>query len=195
MKARHARIQGWQPAPAYAVSPRLAARARKNKWVRAALTQPSVEILIVHGDMVAAHAAIGGLLRVSRIDRERKALERLLRDRRAFADLNESSPGAGMTGHMGIGAELLGADDWDDDGTYLVTLFFKVLTVPVYPLAAYVASPRGDGTQSFRRIPLTRKLIMWRWAALGVGALLLMALIGYEIQLASEGRGSFATDQ
>jgi hypothetical protein len=137
--------------------------------------------VLIGGDLVEAHTRLGQLLRRSRNPDERRALEKLLLNRRAFADPREAAVGEGQTVRF-MGARLLGIHDWAKDGSYLVTLFFTILGVPLYPLGCYVVYAKADGYESYHRIPLTRQLVWWRLAAGGIGVLLLLALVVHTVQ-------------
>ncbi|XXX78464.1 hypothetical protein WMF30_06795 [Sorangium sp. So ce134] len=102
----------------------------------------------------------------------RELLDALLARRRLFLEPMRRSPWL-MTMN-GVGATVYGASDRDpEDGTYIKTLFFVFLFVPLYPFGSYLVADGADA-RSWRfigRAPLGPALYLWQRAvALGITA-------------------------
>lgn len=125
------------------------------------------------------HAAIVGARRGASPD-EQRAIDAVLRRRRAFAERIRGAPM--MHTVNGIGTRLYGAAEPNPaDGTSIGTLFLTVVYVPVLPLACYLVRPTSAkglnrSWQFFAKVPLTRGHRTWRWGALAAVALAACAL-------------------
>ncbi|WP_437318302.1 hypothetical protein [Sorangium sp. So ce385] len=100
----------------------------------------------------------------------RALLDALLARRRLFLEPMRRSPWL-MTMN-GVGATVYGESDRDpEDGTYIKTLFFVFLFVPLYPFGSYLVA-NGAEARSWRfiaRAPLGPALYAWQRAvALGI---------------------------
>jgi tetratricopeptide (TPR) repeat protein len=93
-----------------------------------------------------------------------------------FPEMRPVHRAPSLTTVNGIGTSLAGRRDYDEEtNTYVTTLCFCVLFVPVIPLAAYRVAEAGGGRYYFLgRVPLS--LFAWRWnvgwpifAAVGLG--------------------------
>ncbi|HTS18903.1 MAG TPA: hypothetical protein VMP11_15125 [Verrucomicrobiae bacterium] len=103
---------------------------------------------------------------------DRHLIGQLLSDRRLFAEPIKRPPR--MHTHDGIGTSLWGKEEVDPaDGSYIGTLFFVLLFLPIYPIAQYLVRPATlRGWYFLARVPLNRKMRLWRqMAALSVAVL------------------------
>jgi hypothetical protein len=102
---------------------------------------------------------------------ERARVEALLKEPRTFGVPVNAAPT--MSTINGLGSALYGKRAPRSDGTYVATLYFVVLFVPLIPIAAYVVRAIHPGWQFFAKVPLTRFQIWWRRLALLVPLLLI----------------------
>ncbi|HXU81898.1 MAG TPA: hypothetical protein VN914_10910, partial [Polyangia bacterium] len=86
----------------------------------------------------------------------------------------------------GIGTMLYGQSERDPDGTFIATLFFTFLFVPLVPISQYLVRPLGGRKWSFfGKVPPSSLVVRWR-QAVAVGAAVVVAMIGWA---AVESRG------
>ncbi len=105
---------------------------------------------------------------------EKEALERVLANRRLFLEPIEGGPG--LQTFNGIGTYLAGTQEKAPDGTYISTLFFMLVFVPLWPIRQYlVAQAEGGGWFFLGGVPLSTMHRWWR--RITVGALAATAMI------------------
>ena len=97
---------------------------------------------------------------------ERALIDDLLNSRRLFAEPLKRVPK--MITADGVGTKLYGKQEEDpSDGTHIATLFFVLLFLPLYPLGQYLVAPAGGRRWYFlAKVPLNKKMLLWRRAAL-----------------------------
>lgn len=104
---------------------------------------------------------------------ERAALDELLRYRRNFVE--PGSPGA-MGSLNGVGVKLYGSQELDPrDGSFIATLYFIVVFIPIYPIAEYLVSRASSGLirsswHVYGKVPMSRGHRLWRKAGVGLAA-------------------------
>ena len=112
----------------------------------------------------------------------------LLAHRRLFLKPLNGAPA--MITFNGVGASLYGSADADaNDGTYVATLFFVFVFVPVFPIASYLvrdASKGGRRAWSFiAKVPLGTFTYLWQRAC----GLAMLGLVAFGAISAIEGYG------
>ncbi|MCA9691760.1 MAG: hypothetical protein KC636_19300 [Myxococcales bacterium] len=76
----------------------------------------------------------------------------------------------------GCGVRMYGERDLLDDGSYVSTRFATLVFLPLFPIDAFRVAPGEDGGWYFlARAPLSRVARVWRYAAAGLFALLLIS--------------------
>ncbi|MGE0431734.1 MAG: tetratricopeptide repeat protein [Planctomycetota bacterium] len=94
-------------------------------------------------------------------DDERRLCNEMRNDLRFFATPISAAPG--MYTLNGVGTSLYGASDKRRDGTYIATLFFVILFLPIIPIARYIVRPAGGRSYNFyAKVPMWGFLGMWR---------------------------------
>ncbi len=121
------------------------------------LLDPSVKAVLADPEVQAAleSGAPGRLERLLRRKRKfepdpgvKQAIGALLADRRLFVRPIRSAPG--MFTFNGIGTKLYGRRDYDpSDGTYIATLWFVVLFIPIFPIRQYLVRDAGGNAYNF----------------------------------------------
>jgi Flp pilus assembly protein TadD len=109
---------------------------------------------------------------------EQPEIDELLDNRRLFAEPIKKPPT--MFTMNGVGTSLYGKQELDpNDGTYIATLFFTLVFLPVFPLGQYLVSP-ADGNKWYfhAKVPVGRKMRSWRRASLAGAVVLACAAIG-----------------
>jgi hypothetical protein len=133
------------------------------------------------GRGVDAHAALRR--RLGEDASRRAARQALLDDLRLWAQPATGAPG--MFTLNGVGTRPSGVEDMRPDGSFILTNWFVVLFVPVWPLGAYLVRPgRGGWRQSWyflARVPVSEASRQWGWRALAVLGLLAAAFAAFVI--------------
>jgi len=130
----------------------------------ALLRDREVAAAIRSGSPLAVHEALRKKLPSVTSPESRDSLAALLKNRRLFVEPIESPPG--LTTVNGIGARLLGREEWnEEDGSYIATLWATLLFLPLWPIRPYlvVGGPRG-GWHFLGRTPLSNHIRRWRLA-------------------------------
>ena len=140
------------------------------------MSHPAVEAAIEGGGGAALERALRQARPLAATHGERELIDRLLTQRRLFMAPVKSAPT--MFRLNGVGTALHGAADRARDGTYIATLFFTFVFVPVVPLSSWLVRHAGDNSWNFfGKVPLSRAHRIWRWVAAGlVAALVLFAV-------------------
>jgi tetratricopeptide (TPR) repeat protein len=109
---------------------------------------------------------------------ERPLIDELLNNRRLFAEPIKQPPT--MFTFNGVGTSLYGKQEPDPtDLTHIGTLFITLLFLPVFPLAQYLVSPADASSWYFHaKVPLNRKMRLWRQATLGCAVALVCLVAG-----------------
>lgn len=152
--------------------------ASPDFWVAALGGDATAERLVRDGAIAKAiqsrrpsqiHAAMENKFRHAKSPGDHAALWRALENRRLFAEPIRKAPG--MSTVNGIGMRLSGAQDRDpQDGSYISTLFFTLLFIPIWPVRQYLVSDAGRGAWSFQAtVPMSRLHKRWRKIVAGVG--------------------------
>ena len=94
---------------------------------------------------------------------EARAIDAILARRRLFTIPVAKAPS--LTTLNGIGSRIYGKSDVAADGSYLGTLFFTLLFLPVWPIAQYVLWSEGNRYTFLGEIPLSRGMRAWRRTA------------------------------
>ncbi|HEY6100594.1 MAG TPA: tetratricopeptide repeat protein, partial [Anaeromyxobacter sp.] len=129
-------------------------------------SDPEVASAIAAGDARKLHAALARRRKGKRGAFEGRAIDAVLAHRRLFTMPVVKAPS--LTTLNGIGSRLWGKSDAASDGTYVTTLFFTVLFLPLWPIAQYLVRSDGNQYAFFGELPLSAGLRTWRRA---VGAL------------------------
>ncbi|MFT3913216.1 MAG: hypothetical protein QM704_03725 [Anaeromyxobacteraceae bacterium] len=131
---------------------------------------PPVAAAVAKGDGFALFKALRARRRTGRGPGEERALDAILAKRRLFAMPTGSAPG--LYTLNGIGTRMYGRSEEGTDGSYVGTLFFTFVFLPVWPIAQYLVSSEGAKYYFFGKVPISPTLRAWR---LTVVALALVA--------------------
>jgi tetratricopeptide (TPR) repeat protein len=103
----------------------------------------------------------------------RRLLEEVLANRRWFLEPITRAPSLSTVN--GIGTMLYGESEKEADGTYIATLFFVFVFIPIFPIAQYLVRDLGGRKWSFfGKVPASSSVTRWR-RAVGLGVLLTVA--------------------
>jgi hypothetical protein len=117
------------------------------------------------------------LLKHSRVERsvQRAAKQREVADDLRFW-LSPVSKGPGMFTFNGIGTRLIGRQQEAPDGTYIGTLWFTIVFLPVWAISSYLVLPAEKGWHFLAKTPLPTAHRLSRWLVGAVaGALVVWA--------------------
>ena len=142
-------------------------------------SDPKVAAAVQAGDGEKLFAALEARRKGPRASFERRTLDAVLGRRRLFiSPMNQGAPK--LFTLNGVGSRIYGKSDLAADGTYVGTLFFTVLYLPVWPLAQYLCWSSGRQYQFYGKVPLSRTMKLWR-AAVGAGAVAVAAAIALAV--------------
>ena len=140
----------------------------------AVLAHPAVAAAVERGGGAALEKALRRARAVAGTREEAAVVDRMLGSRRLFLEPRRKAPT--MFRVNGIGTALHGAADRARDGTYVGTLFFTFVFLPLLPLSAWlVRRAEGRGWHFFGRVPLSRAHRAWRLVVAGLVAAGLVA--------------------
>ena len=133
------------------------------------MSHPAVEAAIEGGGGAALERALRQARPLAATHGERELIDRLLTQRRLFMAPVKSAPT--MFRLNGVGTALHGAADRARDGTYIATLFFTFVFVPVVPLSSWLVREAGGRSWTFLgKVPLSPAHRVWRWVVAGLHA-------------------------
>jgi tetratricopeptide (TPR) repeat protein len=135
-------------------------------------TEPSIAAAISRGDGFALMSALRERRAARRGPGEERALDAILARRRLFTAPVGSAPA--LFTFNGIGSRIYGRSDPAPDGSYVGTLFFTLLYLPIWPIAQYLVASEGSRYLFLGKVPLSATLKVWRVAVLA----LTVALVG-----------------
>jgi hypothetical protein len=142
-------------------------------------SDPKIAAAIAAGDGAKLSAALKARRKGPRAAFEHRTLDAILQRRRLFiSPMNGGAPG--LFTLDGIGSRIYGKSDLAPDGTYVGTLFFTVLYVPLWPIAQYLCWSSGTQHQFYGKLPLSRTMMLWR-AVVGAGAAAMAAAIALAV--------------
>jgi Tetratricopeptide repeat len=122
---------------------------------------PSIGPIVSNNRGAKLYQALQARLKAENNPTNRRLIEDVLRDRRWFLEPLTSAPT--MSTINGIGTMLYGESERDPDGTYVSTLFFTFVFVPIYPIAQYLVRPLGGRKWSFfGKVPPSAVIRTWR---------------------------------
>jgi hypothetical protein len=124
-------------------------------------THPSVARAIERGRPHAVYRALFWLRRLGKAGPDAALIDGLLANRRLFIQPLNGAPA--MATLNGIGARPYGEAERDPrDGSYIMTLYFVALFVPIYPFSAYLVRPAVKGWSFFGKVPLSTAGYVWQ---------------------------------
>jgi hypothetical protein len=99
--------------------------------------------------------------------------------RLTYEGVKEIDRAPAMETIYGIGTKLYGKRDFDPESrSYIATLYFTILYIPIIPIAAYRVIDAGANAYRFLgKVVLTQRQRTYRWVMLGAGALFLLVMI------------------
>ncbi len=147
---------------------------------------PALRRAIERGRPLDAYRALFWASKMGRFGKQSDVAVQLLSQRRIFVKALGRAPV--MFTLNGVGTRLYGRSDIDvQDGTYVATLFLVFLFVPVFPFASYLVRGSqdrpGKAWTFLAKVPLATETHFWQ----RVGALGLIALIGFGLVRALSG--------
>jgi tetratricopeptide (TPR) repeat protein len=131
-------------------------------------SDPAVAAAMAAGSARKLHAALEKRKKGPRGAFEGRAIDAILAQRRLFLDPVAAAPS--LYTMNGIGTMIWGKSDVGSDGTYVGTLFFVLVFLPIWPIAQYLLYSQGNQYQFFGKLPLSRTMRLWR-AAVAVALL------------------------
>src|SRR5438552_2537623 len=93
------------------------------------LEDPEIAEVAKGKDLQKLDALLRARLKAATDARTRATIEKLLKNRRIFVQRIDSAPS--MTTVRGVGTMLYGSSDREADGTYIGTMFFVFLFIPI----------------------------------------------------------------
>jgi hypothetical protein len=141
-------------------------------------SDPEVAAAVAAGDARKLHAALARRRKGKRGAFEARAIDAILARRRLFTMPVVKAPS--LTTLNGIGSRLWGKSEAANDGTYVTTLFFTVLFLPIWPIAQYLVRSDGNRYSFFGELPLSARLRTWR-RAVGTLAVAGAAAVGVAV--------------
>lgn len=146
---------------------------------------PGIDDALRSGSRAKTHRALQAVRGKAGSIEVNEAIERAVAYRRNFTDPIASAPA--MHTVNGIGTRLAGRDEvLPRDPTYVKTLFFTLVFLPIWPIASYlVADAGGRAWRFFGRVPLSRFHRMWRR-----GLLAAVAVVGLSVWLVAHAAAS-----
>jgi hypothetical protein len=123
---------------------------------------PDIAAVIDAGDPLRLWEVLREKRKVAHDPALRQAIDAAMKDRRSFlAPLNKAPT---MHTINGIGTRLYGNSEPAADGTYISTLFFTVVFLPIYPFSPQylVRSAGGNSYQFFGYVPPSETIRSWR---------------------------------
>ncbi len=139
-------------------------------------SDPAVSSAIAAGDGKKLFAALEARRKGKRGPFEARAIDAILARRRLFLAAVIKAPG--LSTLNGIGTRIYGRSDVASDGTYVGTLFFCILYLPIWPIAQYLLWSQGKQYSFFGEVPLSRTMRLWR-AAVGAATVATAAAIAF----------------
>jgi len=140
------------------------------------LAQPAVVAALEAGGGLPLHDALRQARKAAASPEERETVDRMLASRRLFLT-RASAPT--MFRLNGVGTSLVGETEHAKDGTYVGTLFFTVLFLPIVPLSSWLVRRAGGRSWNFfGKVPLTALHRTWRFVA-GLALLAIAVEIGW----------------
>jgi hypothetical protein len=124
------------------------------------VSDSAVAAAVAAGDARRLRAALEKRRKGSRGAFEGRAIGAILARRRLFTMPVTKAPTLSTVN--GIGARIYGKSDVAPDGTYVGTLFFTVLYLPLWPIAQYLLWSQGNQYQFFGEVPLSPTMRTWR---------------------------------
>jgi hypothetical protein len=128
-----------------------------------ASSHPTLRRAIERGRPHAVYRALFWLRLLGKAGADAPLIGQLLSNRRLFIQPLNGAPS--MVTLNGFGAKAYGSAEADPaDGTYLVTLYFVAIFVPIYPFSAYLVRPAEKGWTFFGKVPLSTTGYLWQRA-------------------------------
>lgn len=162
------------------IPPADALRKRLEGEIDPGLVPGDVLDLYEKGRRVAAHAALRR--RLGEDTARRSARQALLDDRRLWA---QPARAPGMFTFNGVGSRPSGSEDVRSDGSFILTNWFVILFIPIWPLAAYVVMPGGGGWRRswyfLAQVPVSEANLRWGRNALAIAAVCIAAFVAFVI--------------
>jgi tetratricopeptide (TPR) repeat protein len=129
-------------------------------------SDPPIAAAIAAGDARRLQRALEKRRKGRRGALEARTIDAILAKRRLFTMPVAKAPTLSTVN--GIGARVYGRSDRAADGSYVGTLFFTLLYLPIWPIAQYVLWSQGREYSFFGEVPLSRTMRIWRHAAAAV---------------------------
>src|SRR6478735_7617186 len=150
---------------------------RVPELARLASLHPSLRRAIERGRPHAVYRALFWLRMLGKAGPDAQLIGELLGHRRLFIQPLNGAPA--MVTYNGFGSSAYGGAEPDvTDGTYILTVYFVAIFVPLYPFSSYLVRRADKGWSFFGKVPLSTACYFWhRTIALaGVVAVLFGAL-------------------
>ena len=126
---------------------------------------PRVREAIELGDGKKLHAALKGAKKNPSFMNDVAVIDELLSMRRLFI---YGSGAPSLFTINGVGTKIYGKSDEGSDGSYITTLFFTILFIPVIPIKQYLVRHEGDNRYAFfGSVPSSTAIRVWQWLWLG----------------------------
>lgn len=137
------------------------------------------------GEGLKAHAWLRSMRKKETDPERRRRIDAILDEPRNFVT-PASAPG--LSTINGIGTGLYGSRSARGDGTYVSTLCFCLLFIPLIPFSSWLVMRDGGGWRVFGKVPLSPFAIWWRRLALGVPLFVLLPYFSWLIYMNSDSR-------
>jgi hypothetical protein len=136
---------------------------RVPELARLASSHQTLRRAIEGGRPHAVYRALFWLRVLGKAGQDEALIRQLLANRRLFIQPLNGAPS--MVTVNGFGASAYGRAEADaEDGTYLVTLYFVAVFVPIYPFSSYLVRTADKGWTFFGKVPLSTTGYLWQRA-------------------------------
>ncbi|HYQ45373.1 MAG TPA: hypothetical protein VER11_25480 [Polyangiaceae bacterium] len=154
---------------------------RVPELARLASLHPSLRRAIERGRPHAVYRALFWLRMLGKAGPDAQLIGELLGHRRLFIQPLNGAPA--MVTYNGFGSSAYGGAEPDvTDGTYILTVYFVAIFVPLYPFSSYLVRRADKGWSFFGKVPLSATCYFWQRsvALAGVVAVLFGAVNAFE---------------
>lgn len=162
-------------------------------------SEPRVREAIELGDAKKLHAALRACKKNPSFLQDAPVIDEILSIRRLFV---YGSGAPSLFTLNGFGTKIYGKSDEGSDGTYVTTLFFTALFIPLIPIKQYLVRHEGDNRYAFfGSVPVSLAIRIWQLVVLSIfvvpcfGGMVASAVSGGGgSSYSKSGKGSFGSE-
>ncbi|MFL5320142.1 MAG: tetratricopeptide repeat protein [Myxococcaceae bacterium] len=152
-------------------------------------SDPKIREAVELGDGAKLHKALSAAKKNPMFLNDRTTIDEIQNIRRLFV---HGSGAPSLFTLNGFGTKIYGKSDEGSDGTYVTTLFFTALFIPVIPIKQYLVRHEGGNRYAFfGTVPSSPAIKAWQWVTLGgPAALFVLVLLAGMVGAATGAGGS-----